>query len=116
MSVLGEKSEAMRLLSGLENGSMNTADAYAIAVKRDPILVYFIVRYLRETYKNDQQSGSAVLNRLIDLTGTYADIQKMIRQAEADVMVSWFNDTHDIKQFRGKPGEYIDLIVDKLEG
>lgn len=116
MSVLSEKSEAMRLLSGIENGSMNTADAYAIANKRDPLLVYFVVRYLRETYRHDQQNGSAVLNRLIDLTATYQDVQKMIKEAEADVMVTWFNDTHEIREFKNNAEGYIDLIVEKLEG
>ena len=72
MSTITDKREALRLLSGLENGTMNTADAFVLAETLDPVLVYLIVRYLRESYPASDPAATSVLERVVALTSGHA--------------------------------------------
>ena len=108
-------SEAMRLLEGLENGTMDTAAAYLLIEKQDPIVVYFIIRYLREKYKKMGDQSSGVLNRLVELSSTYTEIVKISRDGEKDIMREWFDETYKISDFYNDPEGYITIIIEKLE-
>jgi hypothetical protein len=115
-SIDTEKREGLRLLSGLESGSMTIADAYTIADKRDPVVVYFVLRFLREKYPPSSAAGSGVTGRLVELTSTYDDLVKRSRQGERDSLREWFDDTYNLREFFDRPAELVDLIVDKIEG
>jgi len=116
MGSLDERSEALRLLTGLENGTMSASDAYNIAKNRDPILLYFVLRFLRENYPPSSPDSLGVMERLVELTGTYADIVDMIKEGEKDPMTEWFDDGYTAQQYRSQPDAYLDLIIEKLEG
>ena len=114
MSSLSDRTEGLRLLEGLESGTMNASDAYNIAKEREPILLYFIFRYLRDRYNGSDPASAGVVQRMVELTGTYDDLVRMNKEAETDPMVEWFDDTHSVREFKNGE-EYLDLIIDKLE-
>ena len=68
MSATIDKGEAVRLLQGLEAGGSATADARIIAETLDPVLIHFILKYLRESYPAPNPAATAVLDRVIKLT------------------------------------------------
>lgn len=110
-----EAREGKRLLTGLETGKMSTADAYNIADERDPVVVYFVLRFLREKYPPGNPASQGVMERLLELTKTYDDIVKMSKQGEKDSMREWFDDTYEMREFFGSGEAMIDMIVEKLE-
>ena len=115
MDTTTDKREAGRLLAGLENGGLPAADAVVLAESLDPVLVYLIVRFLRETYPASDPAASSVLERVVELTSDHATIIKKCRDGEQDSVSEWFADEHEFGSFRGRGPEFIDLIVDKLE-
>ncbi len=115
MSVDFEKRESLRILEGLENGTMSTADAYNALEKRDPLVVYFIIRYLREKYPASNSSSAGVNGRLVELTSTYSNIVATAKKGEKDPIREWFDDTYGLGEFYSKAGELIDLIIEKIE-
>jgi hypothetical protein len=116
MSIDFEKREGLRLLSGLENGNLTSADAFNVADQRDPVIVYFILRYLREKYPATQPAGAGVARRLVELTTTYDGVVAKAKQGEKDSIREWFDDTYSLREFFDKPEELMDLIVEKIEG
>jgi hypothetical protein len=115
MSTNMEVREGLRLLTGLENGSLSVADAYTIVDKRDPVLVYFILRYLREKYPASKPTSQGVLQRVVELTSTYDDVVKMTKKGEQDSMREWFDDAYSMREYFDKSDELVEMIVDKLE-
>lgn len=111
-----EKREALRLLEGLENGNLTTADAYNVADKLDPVLVYFVLRYLREKYPPNEPRSQGVATRLVELTSTYDSIVKKSKAGEKDVLREWFDDSYTTREFFNEPEEFISMIVEKIEG
>ena len=111
-----EKREGLRLLNGLENGTLTAADAFNIADKRDPVILYFVLRYLREKYPATAPSSTGVKQRLVELTGTYDSLVSKSKQGEKDCIREWFDDSFELKKFFDKPGDLIELLVDKIEG
>ncbi len=115
MSADTEKREAQRLLNGLENGGMSADDAGMIAERVDPVLVYSIVRYLRENYPASDPAATPVLERVVDLTTGNRKFIAQVKAGEEDSVSVWFADEYSFRDFRGKGAELIELIVDKLE-
>ncbi len=115
MSTTTDKREALRLLTGLENGGMTTDDALVLAETLDPVLVYLTVRYLRESYPASDPAASSVLERVVALTSKHAAFIKKFRDGEQDSVSQWFESEHSFGSFRGRNLEFIDVIVDKLE-
>jgi hypothetical protein len=116
MSIDFEKREGLRLLTGLENGNLNTADAFNVADQRDPVIVYFVLRYLREKYPATQPAGAGVTRRLVELTTTYDGVVAKAKQGEKDSITEWFDDTYTLHEFFDKPEELMELIIEKIEG
>lgn len=110
-----EKKESLRLLSGLESGSLSTADAFAIADKRDPLIVYYVLRYLREKYPAAAPASAGVVNRLLELTKTYDKVVKKAKQGESDSLRQWFDETYDLKSYFGQPEKLVETLIDKIE-
>jgi hypothetical protein len=110
-----EGREGKRMLSGLEMGKLSVADVYNIADELDPVLVYFVLRYLREKYPPGNPASQGVMERLLELTKTYDDVVKASKQGEKDSMREWFDDTHSMHEFFGDSDAFVDMIVEKLE-
>ena len=115
MSVLGDESEAVRFLAGIEASTMSANDAYQVIEKIDPILLYFVVRYLRDKYPAGNPASQPVIEKLVELTSTYPELVKHMKEAEQDPMREWFDDTYNMRDFFSTPEEFVHLIVDKLE-
>ena len=116
MSAKVDKGEALRLLRGLEAGGLSVAEARVIAETLDPVLIHFVVRYLRESYPASHPAATAVLARVVKLTSAYPAIVAKIKEGEQDSVSVWFEAEHSFAQFRGRGRELIEIIVDKLEG
>lgn len=108
--------EGLRLLKGLEDGNITSADAYNIAEKRDPVLVYFVLRFLRDKYPAANPSSEGVVRRVLELTSTYPDIVKMSKKGEADVITEWFNDSYAMAEYYEEQEALISMLVEKIEG
>lgn len=110
-----EKKESLRLLSGLESGSLTTSDAFAIAEKRDPLIIYFVLRYLREKYPPSIPASAGVVGRVLELTKTYDSLVKKSKQGENDSLKQWFDETYDLKSYFSQPEKLIETLIDKIE-
>lgn len=108
--------DGLRLLKGLEEGSLSAADAFNIADKQDPVLVYFVLRFLREKYPASLPSSEGVVRRVLELTATYPDIVKKSKKGEADVITEWFNDSYAMSEYYEDQENLISMIVEKIEG
>ena len=115
MSATIDKGEAIRLLAGLESGGLAVADARVIAEVLDPVLVHVIVKYLRESYPTSNPVATPVLDRVAKLTSAYPAIVEKSKQGEQDSVSVWFEDEYSFEEFRGRGGELIEIIVDKLD-
>jgi hypothetical protein len=115
MNTSTNKNEAMRLLKGLEDGSVDAVDARILAEDLDPVLLYVIVRYLREVYPASDPAASPVLERVVKLTSTYPTMIEKSKAGEQDPVSQWFESESSFRDFRGRSDELIELIIDKLE-
>jgi hypothetical protein len=114
-SFSGEAADANRLLDGLENGTLKSADAFAMAEKIDPVLLHFVFKYLRTKYNAQDPSGEGVMQRMLELTKTYDNVVKKAKEGEEDPITQWFDDSYDVNDYRAKPEEMIDMLVEKIE-
>jgi len=110
-----DRSKAGRLLQGLEDGTMSTTQAQALALELDPVLVHVIVRFLRDTYPASHPAANAVLERVVAFTSSSRGIVAKVKDGEADPVSAWFASEHTYREFRGRGGDLLDLVVDKLE-
>ena len=115
MGAFGERDSAVRLLMGLENGNMATADAVILVEDLDPVLVYAIVTFFRENYPASDPAASSVLERVVRLTSSSPAMVKKHREGEQDPISRWFESEYAYRDFRGRGQEMIDLIADKLD-
>lgn len=109
-----EKRTARRLLGGIEDGRLSTADVWHMVNDADPTLVYFIFSWIRAWYPAHHPAADGVLGRLTDLLTRYPKSARIAKAGAADPLVTWFEDDHGYRDFRAD--EFISLIVEKLEG
>jgi hypothetical protein len=107
--------DAKRLLSGLENGTMTATDGGFIVESIDPVLVYLIVKFLREVYPASDPAATSVLERVVALTSHSRVFVKKSKEGEQDPISKWFESDYVFRDYRGRVDDFIDLIVDKLE-
>jgi hypothetical protein len=79
------------------------------------VIVFFVVRFLREVYPASSPAASAVLERVVRLTSAYPAIVRKSREGEQDPVSQWFADEYNFGDFRGRGEELIGMVVDKLE-
>jgi hypothetical protein len=115
MSGSTSKTDAEKLLRGLDDGKMTPSEGAFLAQDLDPVLVYVILRYLRETHPASNPAASAVLDRVVALTSTWPAIVAKAKEGEQDPVSQWFTSEYSFGDFRGRGSEMLDLIVDKLE-
>jgi hypothetical protein len=115
MGASTDKNLALKLLRGLDDGGIDTSEARGLALELDPVLVYVVVRYLREVYPASDPAASPVLERVVDLTSADPAIIAKSKEGEQDPVSRWFASEHSFRDYRGRGAELIELIVDKLE-
>jgi len=106
-----EQRAALRILEGIEEGTMSAADSAALVEDADPALIYLIFTWLRKRYA-DHTNSDAVLGRVVAISGRPA-VAKMMKEGQADSIVEWFEDGYSYRDLGAK--EFIALIVEKLE-
>ncbi len=107
--------DGLRWLEGIEDGTMNTGDLYILSQKMDPVLIHLVIKFLRKKYPSIKPEAAAVMARLVDLTSNYPEVVKNMKDAESDPVSEWFTDTYNFGEFYTKPGDMLELIVEKLE-
>lgn len=115
MNATEEKNAALKLLDGLENGGITTLEAFTLAEQIDPVLVYFIVRFLRETYPATDPAAPAVLERVVRLTSDHPEVIGKSKTGERDSMREWFDSEYVVTDYRGRGNELIEMISEKLD-
>ena len=113
---MSELRDAQWTLDAIENGTATAATIYKTASGLDPVLVYFIFRYIREVYTPTNPAATGVMERMVELTRTYDDLVKKSKAGEKDSIREWFDDTYRMREFQGKPAEMLEMIVEKIEG
>ncbi len=103
----------MRILSGLEDGTMSAADSVELVEAADPALVYLLFTWLRRRYA-DHPAADAVVGRLVAVVDKHPKVSARMAEGKKDPVVEWFEDEHQYKDLSAR--DFVELIVDKLEG
>ena len=106
------KRKVDRFMDAISEGMISLDEASITAEELDPLLLYFMLRYLKEMYGKDQQGPGG---RLLQLLSTYPSIAKLANTPKNEPMVEWFNDSYTVRSFPSRD-EYLQTIIDKLEG
>lgn len=109
-----EKRAARRLLAAIEDGKLNTTETFELINDADPTLVYLIFTWLRAWYPATHPASDGVLGRLTELLKQHPEAAQLAKEGESDSVVTWFEDEYNYQDLRA--GDFIDLIVEKLEG
>jgi len=114
MAFENEKREALRILQGIENGSLQPAETAHLVDQADPALIYLIFTWLRNHYGGDHPAAEGVIGRLVELTSNRRSVKEKLDEGKSDVIVAWFEEEHSYRNLSA--GEFIALVVEKLEG
>lgn len=114
MSFEHEKQVARSILSAIEDAGVSPGQTFDLMREADPTLIYFLFAWLRAHYPSSHPSGDGVLGRLTALCTEHPKAARMARAGESDSIVGWFEDGHSYRDFDSR--EFIELVVDKLEG
>jgi hypothetical protein len=112
MTLLQEQRAALRILEGIEEGTMSAADSFSLVEDADPALVYLIFTWLRKKYA-DHVNSDAVIGRLLAISDR-GSIPGKMKEGKADAVSQWFEENHSYRDLGSK--EFIELIIEKLEG
>jgi hypothetical protein len=112
MSLEQHQREALRILEGIEEGSMSATDSVALVEDADPALIYLIFTWLRKRYA-DHDNSDAVIGRLVAISSR-GSVAKKMKEGQADPVAQWFEENYSYRTFEAK--EFIELIIEKLEG
>jgi hypothetical protein len=115
MGTSTDRTQALRLLNGLEMGGLDLAEGRVLVENLDPVLVHLIVRFLREVYPVTAPAARPVLERVVALTNATPKIVALAKEGEADPITAWFVSEYTFAEFRGRGHAMLDLVVDKLE-
>ena len=102
---------AMRVLAGIEEGTLSAGDSLALVEAADPALVYLIFTWLRKRYA-DHPNSDAVIGRLLAISDR-GSVPDLVNEGRTDPVVQWFEDGYSYRDLDA--AQFIELIVDKLE-
>ena len=108
-----EQRAALRILEGIEEGTMSAADSFELVDNADPALVYLIFTWLRKRYAQ-HPNADAVIGRVVAITDGHPSVTAKMKEGQADPVVEWFEDGYSYKDLDAK--QFIEMIVEKLEG
>ena len=114
MAFEDEKLAALTILQGIVQGTMTPDESFEFLDKADPTLVYFILKYVKKHYHRDHDEFDEVRTRLTNLQTSYRSITRKAKAGEEDLVVEWFEGSHRYREMTAE--EFIDLVVEKLEG
>ena len=114
MDFVQEQREALRLLEGLENGTLEISMAAQLIDEADPALVYLIFTWLRNRYGGDHPAAEGVIGRLVELSERPGSFRAKVAEGKTDPVVAWFEETYTYRDFDARA--FIALVVEKLEG
>ena len=114
MEFAHEKRTARHMLSALEDGSQSIEDMRGLYEEADPALVYLLFGWLRDRYPASHGASVGVLGRIVGLCQASSVVAKAARTGEKDAIAQWFEETHSYREM--ERDDFIDLIVEKLEG
>ena len=77
----------------------------------DPLLIYFMMRFMRE---NKKVCGDGTRSRLVQFIRDYPHLTNRLKNVPKDSMIEWFDDNFSIQNFASS-SEFIHLIVEKME-
>src|SRR6267142_730868 len=112
MGLENEQRAALRILEGIEEGTMSANDSFALVEDADPALVYLIFTWLRKRYA-DHPNSDAVIGRLLAISNR-GSVPKKMKEGQADPVIQWFEESYSYRDLGSK--EFVELIIDKLEG
>jgi hypothetical protein len=95
-----EQRQALRMLEGIEQGSMNASESYGLLRDADPTLVYFIFTWLRAVYHPGHPASEGVLGRIVAICSGHPNVTKQIKEGQADILVAWFEENHSYREFQ----------------
>jgi len=110
-----ERAAAIRLLNGIERGTLTVHAAASLSEEIDPVLLHAVVRFLRECYPASDPAAGPVLERVVALMSARPEIVRKVREGESDPVARWFASEHGFRDFRGRGEEMLALIADKLD-
>lgn len=105
--------EALRILEGIERGSMSAEDSSRLVEDADPALIYLLFTWLRQQYGGSNPASEAVLGRLVAISSRGAVASKM-KKGQADPVVEWFEESYSYRNIAAS--EFVEMIVEKIEG
>jgi hypothetical protein len=108
-----EKRQAMRLLSGIEEGTLKPFELAASIQSADPALVCLIFGWIRAWYPSSHPASDGVLGRLAEVCTRYPAAARRAKSGESDSFVAWFLDDYSYRDLRA--AAFVDLVVEKLE-
>jgi hypothetical protein len=113
MSFERQQAAALRILEGIEEGTMSAADSFALVEDADPALIYLIFTWLRRRYA-DHPNADSVIGRLVAVVDKDPLVTRKMKEGQHDPVVAWFEEEHAYRELGSR--EFIELIVEKLEG
>lgn len=114
MSFEDEKREALLTLQGIELGQMTPEESYQRLEEADPTLVHFIFKWIKKHYHRDHEMSDEVRRRLKEVQNSYRSLTRKAKEGESDPIVDWFEGTYKYRELSAE--EFIDVVVEKLEG
>ena len=108
-----EQRRALRLLEGLENGTLDLATAGQLVDESDPALVYLIFTWLRNRYGRDHPAAEGVLGRLVELSRRPGTAKAKVAEGQSDPVVAWFEENYVYRDLDAR--DFVALVVEKLE-
>ena len=109
-----EKQHAFGILLGIAQGSAMADETFALLKDAEPVLVYFLFRWLKKYYHKDHDDYEFVKANLSDVRNSHRQLTRMAKDGEEDPMVEWFEGHYRYREMSAF--EFIDLIIEKLEG
>ena len=107
-----EQRQARRLLDGVEMGTLDTYDAFALIERSDPCWVYLMFTWLRAHYANHSASDG-VFGRIADICTTHPKAAAMMREGQRDALTAWFEETYEYRELDAD--DFVRIVVEKLE-
>lgn len=109
-----EKQEALGILLGIVHGLAEPDETNAALDEADPALVYFLFKYIKKHFHRDHPDNEVVRGRLSAVTNQYRGLTRRAKSGEEDPIVEWFEGNYRYDELG--PDEFIDLVIEKLEG